>query len=366
MKNPLPLLCTPALALLLVITLPAFGAEEPPKVELRVTQTNLAIYNAKVRRTVLSSWKVPALERTTTVRIKGTVDGEGKLSAVQLAITPALSAENDQKLRESLQEALGQTFATPPGGSLVPVEFKLVAQNGPFYGSCFPLKVYVPTTFADSPSTTIPETSVSALSQGIVRWNQALAERSGGKVSEAVVVVSGPEQATVRIEAYEEMPQFGPYFEDFSTGQMVVRVGLMRATSGALQSGRRLVQRLPVTHQAMFQVGRMLGLGPTDDRTNVLWPAPSAVDYRVRTDYASTKDVQVTFARSANVAISSGSGGVGGDPRLPNGGGVSPTSVTTSTDTGADDTNISIADRSFKPEQLDEVLKRIGENSCRP
>lgn len=306
-------------------------------------------FNARVRNTVLSRWKIPFMERSTTVRVKATVGTDGKLTNAEFTLSPT-PTDND-KIRKSVEEVIASTSIVPAESGSVSVEFKMLGQVGPYLFSCFPLKIYVPSQFADSPGSTIPDTSVQGMTQGIMRWNRALSERSGGKITDPITAVSKPEMADVRIDAYEDMPPYGAYLTDNATGQVILRVALKRPIAGAIQSGYRLWQPLQVTQQTMFQIGRIVSLSPTTEANNVLLPMVATAKLKPSTEASGTKDVQVSLADGGGYTTS--------------GNGLGANSSDLGSGIKADYTDSTIEERTIKPEQLDQVLTQIATRPCR-
>ncbi len=303
-------------------------------------------FNSRVRNTVLSRWKIPFMERSTTVRVKAIVGADGKLTSSEITISPS---PTDDKIRKSVEEVLTSTSLVPAEGKPVSVEFKMLGQVGPYLFSCFPLKVYVPSQFADSPGSSIPDTSAQGMTEGIARWNRALSERSAGKITNPITAVNKPELADVRIDAYEDMPPYGAYLTDNATGQVILRVALKRPIAGAIQSGYRLWQPLQVTQQTMFQIGRIVGLSPTTEENNVLLPMVARARLKPSVEASGTKDVQVSLADGGNFTATGGNGGNAGD---------------LASSLKGDYTDTTIEERTLKTEQLDQVLAQILARPC--
>jgi len=338
----------------LLFALPGIAAPEnaTPLDAPPASQRQIDAYSRKLRDITLVRWKSPAPERTAIVRVTASATPAGRLEGIQISIEPPLSAQNEKLLRESLQDALTFTFPPPPGLAAVPVEFKLVAQNGPYLASCYPLRLYVSTRYRDS-GQDVPATSLSAMTGGISTWNSRITRHSGEKVGAAIVVVDRPEDAEVRLEPYEDMPGIGPYFEDQSTGQQVLRLGLTRSLNSATQVSRRALRTEIITQQTMFQLGRMLGLFPSNDERNMLaasLPRPKAPV----SQYSSTKDVQVEYASSFQIRSN------GTRNNSPFAG------ITTAyqSDTAAESGDVEIEERTLAPEQLDEVIKNVTKRTC--
>lgn len=342
----LPVIC---LALSVLLSQTVLAQTATTITASKVSEAALDAYSARVRKIVFARWKLPIVERTTIVRVETTVSPDGKASESKIFVSPTLP--NDAEVKRSVGVILENTaFPTPPGDGPVAVEFKLLAQIGPLLSSCSPLTVYVPETLADRTGEVIPRSSLEGMVQAITRWNQA----AGDKKTAVIVPVSDPTRAAVRIEAYEDMPAFGPYLTDNATGQTVVRVALKRPVAGAVSGGFRSYQPDRVAQQTMFQLGRLLGLAPSAERNNILSPAFSDMDMRVRTPNSSTKNVQVYMGRSADGSFQSRQGG--SSPRGSSG--------SLESNTIDDDSEYPLEERTISASQLEQVLKQGRSNSC--
>ncbi len=346
----LPVIC---LALSVLLSQTVLAQTTPTITASKVSEAALDAYSARVRKIVFARWKLPVVERTTIVRVEATVGPDGKASDSKIFVSPTLP--NDAEVKRSVGVILENTaFPTPPGDGPVAVEFKLLAQIGPLLSSCSPLTVYIPETLADRAGEVIPRSSLEGMVQAIARWNLA----AGDNKTAVIIPVSDPTRAAVRIEAYEDMPIFGPYLTDDSTGQTVVRVTVKRPVAGAMSGGFRTYRPDRIAQQTMFQLGRLLGLAPSPERNNILSPAFSDMDMRIRTPNSTTKDVQVYAVRSLDGAVGSSQPPTGGPARSRSEGGSLGNS------TFDEDRELPLEERTISASQLEQVLKQGRSNSC--
>ncbi|WP_164929269.1 TonB C-terminal domain-containing protein [Gloeobacter violaceus] len=243
----------------------ALAQEAPPEVNLRVERDAAA--GQKVRDAVVENWRLPAkLYQDVTARVQATVLLSGALVKPQISLD-GLTGDERERTRRSLEEAIGRTVVSLPPGE---VEFTILSRASAFEANCFPLKVYVPAAMKDSPEP-VPATTVSGLREGALRWNRRLVRQSGGEPIDAFVLVDDPDQAHVRVEAFEDYPEYSNYLVDPQTRRVTVRVPIRELRSGLFASGFRWWHPDVVTLQTMFQLGRLLNLELSEEQGNALF-----------------------------------------------------------------------------------------------
>ncbi|MBW4696281.1 MAG: hypothetical protein KME03_00025 [Aphanocapsa lilacina HA4352-LM1] len=244
----------------------ARAQQTPPEVNLRVERD--AATGQKARDAVVENWRLPAkIYQDITARVQATVLLSGALVKPQITLEGLSGDERERTLR-SLEEAIGRTVVPLPPGE---VEFMILSRASSFEADCFPLKIYVSTAMKDSPEP-VPATTISGLRQGALRWNQRLRRTTGGEPIDAFVLVDNPDQAHVRVEAYEDYPEYSNYFVDPQSRQVTVRVPIRELRSGLFASGFRWWHPEVVTLQTLFQLGRLLNLELSEEQGNVLFP----------------------------------------------------------------------------------------------
>ncbi|UFP92823.1 TonB C-terminal domain-containing protein [Gloeobacter morelensis] len=244
----------------------ARAQQTPPEVKLRVERDAAA--GQKVRDAVVENWRLPAkMDQDVTARVQATVLLSGALVKPQITLEGLSGGERERAMRRSLEEAIGRTVVTLPPGE---VEFTILSRASSFEAECFPLKVHVSAAMKDSPEP-VPATTISGLQQGALRWNQRLRRVGGGGPIDAFVLVNDPEEAHVRVEAYEDYPEYSNYFVDPRSRQVTVRVPIRELRSGLFASGFRWWHPEVVTLQTMFQLGRLLNLELSEEQSNVLF-----------------------------------------------------------------------------------------------
>lgn len=238
---------------------PVFAQGAGPKTASRPSFSELSTYNASVRNAVLSRWKIPFVERTTTIDVTANIGADGKLVSSDIQVSPKIGTS--EAVRKSIEEALVAipAFAAPPGAQPYAAEFRLRAQIGPFLADCYPVKVYVPVAHVDQPDEKIVPSSLEGIKQGIAAWNTFISRRDD-KLPPVLALVEQPEQADVRIDALVDATAFGPYISDEANGQQIVRIVTKFDAGGAVQDGYRWRHPGELKQQSEFQLGRMLGL----------------------------------------------------------------------------------------------------------
>ncbi|UFP95480.1 hypothetical protein [Gloeobacter morelensis] len=262
--------------LLLGTFAPQVWAQTSPPIELNVTTTN-ARHGEAVRQSVIENWQLPRLMGDATVRVRATVLLSGAVVEPEL-VSELPPGPELEEVRRSLNEAIGRTVAAVPPG---PIEFTITARSGGAYlEGCFPLKVYVDPRLQDSPEP-VPSVLLEAIAKGTERWNRLMAGFTRHAASEPFVMVGDPEAADVRVETYEQYPDFSSYLVSDDSRLAVVRLPLKQRREGLFAAGYRWRHPEVITQQAMFQLGRLLGLDPTAVPNNVLFPGASyALDAR--------------------------------------------------------------------------------------
>jgi hypothetical protein len=271
---------------LLVLPLPAL-ADTIPKA---TTTDSDAVF--KARSAVLAHWRIPRLTDDMTVQAQFTVQADGKLTDPKVSVEGAAGDErNDTRI--SMERAIQQTQVVGlPVGSIA---FTVQAKSGARYPRCFPVKVYVPTRTEDTKEEIYP-TSLTGLRQGVIKWNAAVVGYSQEKVGAPFIFVNNPDEANLRIVAYEDHPTYSGYYTEEVSGQIVLHIPVKQSIPSLLGTGYRWGYKEPVTQDTMFHIGRFLGLNISANPSNVLFPGSSLVAAGSRTDASNTKAVVTEFA----------------------------------------------------------------------
>ncbi|AGY58252.1 hypothetical protein [Gloeobacter kilaueensis] len=257
------------LCLMLGLCAQAVQAQTPPPAS---NFAGNSIDSERVRQLVLERWQLPHLAGDAIASVRATVLPDHSLAVLGLDIRSARTVEREQ-VRSSLLAAIaGVSAPVAPG----PVAFSLTARSGGAYlAGCFPLKVYVEPRLGDS-AEALPSSSIEAIQQGARRWNRLITGfGDGGAAVTPFVLVTGPEAADVHIQGYRDYPDYASYLVNDAETQAVVRLPLKQKREAMFQSGE--VWRHPevVTQETMFQLGRLLGLDPSEVPDNVLYPNAS-------------------------------------------------------------------------------------------
>ncbi len=270
---------------LLVLPLPVL-ADTVPKTT--TTDSDAVI---KARSAVLANWRIPKLTDDMTIQAQFNVLADGKLSDPKVSVE-GLAGDESNNMRISMERAIQQTRVVGlPLGSLA---FTVQAKSGARYPRCFPVKVYVPNRTEDTKED-IYATSFNGLRQGVIKWNAFVVGYSQGKVGAPFVFVNNPEEANLRIVAYQDHPDYSGYYTDDVSGQIFLHIPVKEAIPSLFGTGYRWGYQEPVTQDTMFHIGRFLGLGISPERSNVLYPGISRIAARSSTDYSSTKSVVTEF-----------------------------------------------------------------------
>ncbi|AGY57081.1 hypothetical protein [Gloeobacter kilaueensis] len=255
-------------ALVALISRPLLAAEAPVTGDLRLSSDIERPLTA--RQAFAQKWKLPSLKSDALVHVRAQVQPDGHLSGIEMEVDGPPS-EQQSAVRQSAQAALANLQLPIAAGA---VEFSLRARANARIPACFPLKVYVSDQMEDS-SEAVPEVAIRAMHLGVTKWNAAISSFHKGSVMEPFILTSRPEEADVRIEAYQDYPDYSGYFIDEQTGRMIVRVPLKRFKPGLLQGNFQWWHPEQVLQQTMFQMGRALGLDLSDQPSNVLFAGQS-------------------------------------------------------------------------------------------
>jgi hypothetical protein len=270
---------------LLALPVPAL-ADIVPKVT--TTDSDVVL---KARSAVLANWRIPKLTGDMTVQAQFTVQADGRLADPKVSVEGSVGDERNNA-RISMERAIQQTqIVGLPSG---PLAFTVQARSGARYPRCFPVKVYVPNRTEDTKEE-IYATSLNGLRQGVIKWNALVVGYGQGKVGAPFVFVNKPEEANLRIVAYEDHPAYGGYYTDDSTDQVLLHIPVKETIPSMFSPGFRWGYQEPITQNTMFHIGRFLGLGISTDLSNVLYPGISRIGLGIKTDNSSTKSVITEF-----------------------------------------------------------------------
>ncbi|UFP95573.1 hypothetical protein [Gloeobacter morelensis] len=275
------------LPLLVVCQLP-LQAQSPKQASSQQT-TNAAV-DAQVREAVIDNWLVPKLTSDAIITVNATLLPGGTLANPQLSVGGVQGSElNDT--RTSFLKALSDTkiSSNQPVG---PVSFEVEARTRAGIARCYPLRVYLPTTTTDSKET-IPTDLEETLQKAVVTWNKMAVSYSKAKTLPPYQFVDSPEKAEVIVEAYANHPSFSAYLIDDLTKKIILRIPVKVLYGGMVSTGLRWWSPGAVKQIALFEFGRLLGLGLSNVATNVLYPDFSREILTTETQDTQTSDVSV-------------------------------------------------------------------------